>query len=224
MRQTCAVNSTRNDSSGPSVPLRRTHPPVSACAEAEPAVQDVVGLGDELHVAVLDAVVDHLDEVPGAVGTDVRDARPGFRLARRSLRARRRDPRHASFGPPGHDRRAEARALPRRPRRRSRRSACRMLAQRGLAAACVLEPGVAAVDQDVARVRASGVSLSIISSTGAPAGIIIMIRRGRSSAAANCSKRRRAVELRARMLADEVAGPVCFEVPDRDADIRAPRY
>ncbi len=31
------------------------------------AADEVVGLGDELHVGVLDAVVDHLDEVAGAV-------------------------------------------------------------------------------------------------------------------------------------------------------------
>jgi len=34
--------------------------------EVEAALEDVVGLGDELHVAVLDAVVDHLDVVAGA--------------------------------------------------------------------------------------------------------------------------------------------------------------
>jgi hypothetical protein len=32
------------------------------------AAEQVVGLGDELHVGVLDAVVDHLDEMAGAVG------------------------------------------------------------------------------------------------------------------------------------------------------------
>jgi hypothetical protein len=31
----------------------------------------VVGLGDQLHVGVLDAVVDHLHVVAGAVGADV---------------------------------------------------------------------------------------------------------------------------------------------------------
>ena len=34
-------------------------------------VEQVVGLGDELHVRVLDAVVHHLHVVPGAVGADV---------------------------------------------------------------------------------------------------------------------------------------------------------
>ncbi len=37
------------------------------------AADEVVGLRDELHVGVFDAVVDHLDEVPGAVVSDVGD-------------------------------------------------------------------------------------------------------------------------------------------------------
>ena len=37
--------------------------------------EQVVGLGDQLHVGVLDAVVHHLHEVAGAVGTDVDAAR-----------------------------------------------------------------------------------------------------------------------------------------------------
>ena len=39
------------------------------------AADQVVRLGDELHVGVLDAVVHHLHEVAGAVVADVRDAR-----------------------------------------------------------------------------------------------------------------------------------------------------
>ena len=42
---------------------------------AEPIAQQLVGLADQLHVGVLDAVVHHLDEVAGAVGTDVGAAR-----------------------------------------------------------------------------------------------------------------------------------------------------
>ena len=38
--------------------------------EAEAVLQQVVGFADELHVAVLDAVVDHLDVVAGAVFAD----------------------------------------------------------------------------------------------------------------------------------------------------------
>ena len=50
-----------------------------------PCAQQVVRLGDELHVGVLDAVVHHLDEVAGAVGADVGAARGSVRrLARRS--------------------------------------------------------------------------------------------------------------------------------------------
>src|SRR5215471_4399357 len=53
--------------------------------EPEAAVQHVVHLGDDLHVAVLDAVVHHLDEMPGRIGTDMRDTWPGFGLCRNRL-------------------------------------------------------------------------------------------------------------------------------------------
>ena len=36
-------------------------------AHSEQVAHELVGLADELHVAILDAVVDHLDEVTGAV-------------------------------------------------------------------------------------------------------------------------------------------------------------
>ncbi len=45
--------------------------------EAGHVLEQVVGFGDELHVAVFDAVVDHLDEVASAFGTDVGDAGAG---------------------------------------------------------------------------------------------------------------------------------------------------
>jgi hypothetical protein len=38
--------------------------------EAESVFKDMVGLADELHIAVFDAVVDHFDVVPGAVFSD----------------------------------------------------------------------------------------------------------------------------------------------------------
>jgi hypothetical protein len=47
--------------------------------EPNPVAQDVVGLANELHVAVFDAVVDHLDEVARAVGSDVSRARHAAR-------------------------------------------------------------------------------------------------------------------------------------------------
>ena len=110
--------------------------------------EDVVGLGDELHVGVLDAVVDHLHEVTGAVRTHPRAARltvdvGGDRLEQRPegrirlLRAAR------------HDRRTLERAdlTPGDP---APHEVDAVLAQRLLAAAGVLEVGVAAVDDDVA--------------------------------------------------------------------------
>ena len=41
---------------------------------SQTVAQEGEGLTDELHIGVFDAVVDHLDEVPGSVGADVIDA------------------------------------------------------------------------------------------------------------------------------------------------------
>ena len=73
-RSTSAVISMRYDSSSPRVPLGE-HVGDLGGGLAGAAADQVVGLGDELHVGVLDAVVHHLHEVTGAVVADVRDAR-----------------------------------------------------------------------------------------------------------------------------------------------------
>ena len=67
--RTSAVISTRRGVELSGVPL---HVKTSATSPADrpAAVKQVVGLGDELHVGVLDAVVDHLDEVAGAAGAE----------------------------------------------------------------------------------------------------------------------------------------------------------
>ena len=57
------------------VPLREDLRRVSANGNAGAAMQQIVGFGDELHVAVLDAVVDHLHVVAGAARAHVGDAR-----------------------------------------------------------------------------------------------------------------------------------------------------
>ena len=44
--------------------------------------QDVIGLGDELHVGILDPVVHHLHVMPGAIRPDVGAAWPAFNLRR----------------------------------------------------------------------------------------------------------------------------------------------
>ena len=66
--------SIRYDRSSPSIPLREDVGDLLR-RQAGAAVQQVVGLGDELHVAVLDAVVHHLHVVAGAARAHVRDAR-----------------------------------------------------------------------------------------------------------------------------------------------------
>ena len=72
--------------------------------------QQVVGLGDELHIGVLDAVVDHLDEVAGAVGTDVGAARRAVDVGRDGLQHRPQAVVGLG-GAAGHDRGAVERPL-----------------------------------------------------------------------------------------------------------------
>src|SRR3990170_2133147 len=68
------------------------------------------GLGDELHVGVLDAVVDHLDEVAGAIGPDVGHA--GLALGYRGDRLKDGPQRLPGLhGPARHDGRTVERAL-----------------------------------------------------------------------------------------------------------------
>ena len=71
---TSAVISIRKESRSPLFHSAKTSA-ICGCGQAEPVAQQVVGLGDQLHVGVLDAVVHHLDEVAGAVGADVGAAR-----------------------------------------------------------------------------------------------------------------------------------------------------
>ena len=119
--------------------------------EAAGALQHVVRFGDELHVGVLDAVVHHLHEMPGAVGADVRHARSGIGLRRNRFEDRRE--RGVGFlGAARHDRRTVARAV------FAARDAGAHEPQAsggvGLFAPLrVLVPGVAAVDDDVAGVE-----------------------------------------------------------------------
>src|SRR5690606_837563 len=54
----------------PFVPLTEDRRDLGGLVSGDVA-QQVVGLGDELHVGIFDAVVHHLDEMSGAVGADV---------------------------------------------------------------------------------------------------------------------------------------------------------
>lgn len=116
--------------------------------------QQVVGLGDELHVGVFDAVVDHLDEVSGAVGADVGGAGFTVDLGADALEHRAEDGvrlRRAA----GHDARpVEGALLAAGDARADEVQAA--FAQRGLAAAGVGEVGVAAVDDHVAVLEERG--------------------------------------------------------------------
>ena len=106
----------------------------------------------KLHVGVLDPVVDHLHEVPCAVRTDVRHARLAVDARGDGLEDRAE--RLVGLGrAAGHDRRAVQRALlAARDAGADEVQAPR--AQRALAPDRVLEPGVAAVDDDVALLEA----------------------------------------------------------------------
>ena len=145
--RTSAVISMRNDSRSP------VFHSAKICADlrgrgTQPLAQQVVRLGDELHVGVLDAVVHHLDEVAGAVRADVRAARHAVDLGR-DLLEDRAERLVGLRGAAGHDRRAEQRALL-AARDAGADEVQALLAQRGLAADRVREVRVAGVDDDVA--------------------------------------------------------------------------
>ena len=80
------------------VPFRE-HLPDGLRSKTAEVLQHVVGLGDVLHVGVLNTVVDHLDEMSRAVGTYMRDAGAGV-----GLRGDRLENRAGSAGrrPDGH--------------------------------------------------------------------------------------------------------------------------
>ena len=113
----------------------------------------VVGLGDELHVGVLDAVVHHLHEVAGAVGADVGDARLAVGRDRGDRREDRAERLVGLCRAAGHDRRALERALF-AARDAGADEVDARGADLGLAADRVVEVRVAAVDDDVARLEA----------------------------------------------------------------------
>jgi hypothetical protein len=122
--------------------------------QADGVPEQVVGLGDELHVGVLDAVVDHLDEVAGAVGADVRAARGSVDVGADRLE-------HGAQGLVGlrrsarHDRRAEQRALLAAGDSHADEVQVALF-EGGFAAAGVVEVGVAAVDEHVPRLEQRG--------------------------------------------------------------------
>ena len=94
-------------------------------------------------------------------------------------------------------------------RRRSRSAASR----RRVSSKYELPPSIR-----MSPASSSGESLPIISSTGAPAGTIIRIRRGRSSAATSASSVFAPGELRLRMVAKKGVGPLRLQVPDRHGE------
>ena len=119
--------------------------------EPDAVAQEVVGLRDQLHVGVLDAVVDHLHVVAGAVGADVRAARLAVHLGG----DRGEDLLDVGVGlarPARHDRGAIERALLTAGDARADEAQPLGLAI-GLAAARVGEVRVAGVDDDVALVE-----------------------------------------------------------------------
>ena len=79
-------------------------------AEAENIFQDRVGFADQLHVAVLDPVVDHLDVMAGAIRAHVTAARLAIHL-RGDLAKDRRDNFPGITRTAGHERRAFQRAF-----------------------------------------------------------------------------------------------------------------
>ena len=115
-------------------------------ADAMP--EQVVRLGDELHVGVLDAVVHHLDEVAGPVRADVRAARGAVHVRADRLE-HRAEACVGLLASAGHDARAVERALLAAGDAHADEVQV-LLPELRLAAAGVTEVRVAAVDDHVA--------------------------------------------------------------------------
>jgi hypothetical protein len=98
---TSAVISMRNDSRSPSFQVLK----ISAISRGrlQAQAQQIVGLGDQLHVGVFDAVVHHLHEVAGTVRAHVHHARLARDLGR-DRGEHRGQARPGVSGPAGHDR------------------------------------------------------------------------------------------------------------------------
>ena len=106
---TSAVISTRKLSRSPLFHSVNTSA-ICGALHAQPVAQQLVGLADELHVGVLDAVVHHLHEMAGTVGADVGAARHAVDVCGDLLEQRAQ--RLVGLGrAAGHDRRAVERAL-----------------------------------------------------------------------------------------------------------------
>ncbi len=114
--------------------------------------QQVVGLGDQLHVGVLDAVVDHLHVVARAVRADVGAARRAVDDRRDRLERLPHDLVVDLALAAGHDARALQRAFL-TPGHADAHEADVPLRQRVEATLRVAEERIAAVDDDVARIE-----------------------------------------------------------------------
>ena len=123
--------------------------------EAGAVAEQVIALGDQLHVGVLDPVVDHLHVVARAVGADVGAARRA--VDRRGDRLEDRLDRLVVglAVAAGHDARPVERALL-AARDADAEEVDPVLGELGVAALGVAEVGVAAVDHDVAAVQVRG--------------------------------------------------------------------
>ncbi len=110
--------------------------------------QNVVGLRDELHIAVFDSIVNHLHEMTGSVGAAMGHAGTRVGLGRDGLENRLHK-LISLLTAAGHDGGAKTSAFL-APRDAGAEEVKTFLGQLGLAALGVFEPRIAAVDDDVA--------------------------------------------------------------------------
>ena len=121
--------------------------------DARAGAQQVEGFADDLHVGVFDAVVDHLDEVAGAVGADPGAAGLAVDVGG-DLFQQRAEGVVGLLRAAGHDRGAVEGTLLAAGDADADEVQV-LLGERGFAAAGVLIVGVAGVDDDVARLPAA---------------------------------------------------------------------
>jgi hypothetical protein len=167
------VISTRKDCSSPS--FQSVDALEFVVGNAQAALHQVVGFGDELHDAVLDAVVDHFHVVARRARAQVRHAGFAVHLGGHGLQ----DGLYPRVGhrlAARHDAGAEPGAL--LAARHAHAEEVNVFAGQVFDAAVgVGEVGVAPVDEDVA-LASWGRSCSMTASTGLPAGTSSMMARG----------------------------------------------
>ena len=163
-------------------------------------LEQLPALGVGLHDGVLDAVVDHLGEVPGADLAGVHEAELALGLERVEDRLHLRDVARRRRRPSARSRSPGPR---RRRRRRSRRSRCPCSPSSSALRLVVGPAGVAAVDDDVALAEQLAERRRRSARVGSPAGTITQTTLGAGSCSTMLLEAVDVADVRVAVVADD---------------------